>query len=446
MGYATTRPPRRPHLPALRRGRSRRSSEPSAARTLATAAACVGLVGATVAWSAPAAHWVRDAACGTGPGSCAPPLYQVSDPGRCRVISRANGVTEDAVVFSDDVRGTQGLRLSRRVDRDAVVTWTVEQDGDQSGLVELRSFAERRSADRYTLAVTRAEGRSLVQRADGTGLAGRLTDRIDAPGLDGAPAPSALVVTGTGGGSDRSPELTPPSLPGPGPGSDPLLVTWYAAPQRPDQLHRLRTVWELDWSSAQELTLAAPGGSGRFLLALTQSRDGVPLYLELEVAGDLAARLAPPTSGEAFADPLSRRPGDPSVPAGAHAGRLVISVNLAVAGTRELGAALTELVGASLFPAPTTAAAPDDPRSVATQAGRSRREAQFSSLVGALLAVDRGMAGTSATLHEMRVPPGRPTQVIVTRAGRLTFDGALPAADYYLARSAGFVKWQECTQ
>jgi hypothetical protein len=46
----------------------------------------------------------------------------------------------------------------------------------------------------------------------------------------------------------------------------------------------------------------------------------------------------------------------------------------------------------------------------------------------------------------VRLPPDRPAQVLLTRSGRLTVADALPAADFYLAPSVGFVKWQECTR
>ncbi len=413
---------------------------------LAISAGCLTLVAATVAWSVPVARDVRDWVCGTGDAGCSAPLYQVSDLGRCRVISRADRVAEDAVAFSDGVLGTEHLRLSRSVDKNAVVTWRVERDDERPGLVVIRTFADRRSADRFTLAVARHPGRQAVRTGDGSGLAGWFADRIDGPGPQTAPAPSAFVVTSDGAAPSTSGSKTfdPPALPGPGPTGDAVARTWYADPDDPSRLNRLRTVWELDWGAAQELTLASPTGNGRLLLALTQTRDGVPLDIDVEAAGDLAARLSPPTSGEAFVDPLSRPVGDLSVPVGTHVGRLVLSVNLQDSSTREFAQALTARLGAPLFDASVEL---DDSgrRARAAALARARRQVEYASLTGLLAAADHGLPGTSVTLHEPGLPGAGPAEVATTPTGRLTFTGAVPAADYYLAASAGFVKWQECT-
>lgn len=414
---------------------------------LAISAGCLTLVAATVAWSVPAARDVRDSVCGTGDAGCSPPLYQASDLGRCRVISRADRVAEDAVAFSDGVLGTEHLRLSRSVDKNAVVTWRVERDDERPGLVVIRTFADRRSADRFTLAVARDAGRQAVRAGDGTGLAAWFADRIDGPGPQTAPAPSAFVVTRTGAvpASADAKAFAPPALPGPGPAVDPLARTWYTDPDVPSRLDRLRTVWELDWRAAQELTLASATGSGRLLLALTQTRDGVPLAVDVEAAGDLAARLSPQTAGEAFLDPLSRPPGDPAVPVGTHVGRLVLSVNLQDSSTRAFAQALTARLGAPLFDASVVGLDDSGRGARAAALARARRQVEFASLTGLLAAADRGLPGTSVTLHEPGLPGGGPAEVATTQTGRLTFTGAVPAADYYLAASAGFVKWQECT-
>src|SRR5689334_22095452 len=102
-------------------GRRLPDTGPSAIRYLGTFSAATLAVLVTLTAAPSLGHSVRTSFCSPGDTGCARYAIATADLGECRVISHADTVTDDAVVFTDDLGSSGTLTLSRTVDKNAVV-------------------------------------------------------------------------------------------------------------------------------------------------------------------------------------------------------------------------------------------------------------------------------------------------------------------------------------
>jgi hypothetical protein len=452
LGSATARD----QMPRPRTGRTSRARDTgrSAARTLTIVTAALAAVGATVTWVVPAGQSVRNRVCGSGPDRCGLQLDLASDLGRCRVISHVGTVPQDAVVFAEDLDSVGGVALSRTIDQNAVVTWSVEHTDSPQGITTVYTFADEAAARDHIAAVLRRPGRDALEHSDGSGLTALLGDDLD--GYRANAVTPSLVVTDLGRRWDATPAAAlveagtdgaaAPVRGGPVQG-EPTLVQLTRPPQgRTATGEGIHTLWELGWAAAGRLGLAAPGGDGRMVMGLARDRIGDPARLNLEAVGELDARLAPRTEGSAQPAPFSLAPSAPPVGAGSFPGRLTITLDLTQPGMPDLGAALTHLAGAPVLATPAAdATGTGEERTTQQSAAHASGQAALRTRAGIYRMLDSAEPGLSITVNTFRMPTTVPDPpVLLGRRGHLTIAGALPAADFHLARGVGFVKWQEC--
>jgi hypothetical protein len=463
-------------------------TEPNAAHYLVTGVGAAAVV-ATVTLGAPGAgRSIAGTLCGSA--ACTGPPIPQAPVGTCRVISHADTVTEDAVVFSDDLGRAGRLTLSRTIDKNAVVHWFVRQDGTAAGELptgmralvgnaagRVTEFASEQVAREFVVATEHEPVKRSLAAVDAAGALPLLGDRIDGHATPDVPVDTYLVDGGDGldlVGETRS-AMDGPRVPQ---ASDGLAAVRLVS--RPDVAGTAVT-YRLAPSVATTLGVLAPagstgsgGGTGRTVLTVMDDDSGRPQRLVLEVAGALPGALGQgriqqlgTSAGSgltALLPPLASPP--PTAPSlDSFAGRLTLSVDLTDRRTRRIAADALHAMGvpvllgdgsgpwsASPAGAVTRPRARPPTRPGGTAGGKPTAAAPSTVRTRAALQqfyrlFDTGVAGTSVTVNTYRTDgAGVTPQVVLGLLGGLTFMHSLPADDYYYAPGHGFVKWQECRQ
>jgi hypothetical protein len=459
-------------------------SEPTAAHYLVMSVA-VGVVLASVTLTAPGVgHRLAGSMCASST-SCLGPAIPRRPIGSCRVITHADTVTDDAVVFSDDLGHSGRLTLSRTIDKFAIVHWFVRQDdvttagagpqarnltgGDAGRLTE---FASEERAREYVAAWEHEPVKRSLAHMDAAGAVSLVGDRIDGHQLQNLQADQYLVDGKDGldlSGETRA-AMDGPVVPQAVEGLSEVKLT-----QRPDSAGTAVT-YRLAPSVASLLGLLAPDGSvgggfgpGRIVVTLTSDAAGRPERVALEAAGALPSTLnqkritpVPAIAGSRLTALLPRLGvvGSTAPSLDSFAGRVTLTVELSSPASTRAAADGLHALGVPLLlgdgigtwsTAPTTKAAPAKPPGRTTAktptadpgAVHTRKAlADFYALF------DSGHAGTSVTVNTYRsdgLANPRPTITLGLQDG-LTFTDSLPADDYYYAPGQGFVKWQECSR
>jgi hypothetical protein len=461
--------------------------EPTAAHYLVMSV-CVGVVLASVTLTAPGAGRRLAGSICASSAACLGSAIPRVPIGSCRVITHADAVTDDAVVFSDDLGHSGRLTLSRTIDKFAIVHWFVRQDGATAAETRspvralgggtggrLTEFASEDAAREYVAAWEHEPVKRSLAQMDAAGAVPLLGDRIDGHQLNHVSA-DAYVVDGADAldlsGETRA-AMDGPLVPQAIEGLSEVKLT-----ERPDSAGTAVT-YRLAPSVASLLGLLAPngsvgGGSGpsRIVVTLTSDAAGRPDRIALEAAGALPSTLDQSRTGARPGGAGSRLNGllpplgkvastAPSLDS--FAGRVTLAANLSSpAAARTVGDALHALgvplllgdgVG-SWSVAPAKASKPAKPaRARQVAPGRATppdaTAVRVRSALQNLYALfDAGTAGTSVTVNTYRTDGRQNTRPAITLGlqGGLTFTGSLPADDYYYAAGQGFVKWQECSR
>jgi hypothetical protein len=453
--------------------------EPTAAHYLVMSVG-VGVVLASVTLTAPGVgHQLAGSMCASSAACLGPAIPRVPI-GRCRVITHADTVTDDAVVFSDDLGHSGRLTLSRTIDKYAIVHWFVRQDGAAAaearpqvrGLIgdsggRLTEFASEDAAREYVAAWEHEPVKRALARMDAAGAVPLVGDRIDGHQLHRLAA-GAYLVDGADGldlsGETRA-AMDGPRVPQAIEGLSEVKLT-----DRPDGVGTAVT-YRLAPSVASLLGLLAPDGSvgggfgpGRIVVTLTSDAAGRPERIALEAAGALPSTLNQNRIGSVPGTARSRLNGllpplgkvastAPSLDS--FAGRVTLTVNLSSPATlRTVGDALHAMgvplllgdgVGSWSTPAAVAAAVAAKKKGPAPDAVAARTRSALQNLYALF---DTGATGTSVTVNTYRSDGLRDPRPRITLGlqGGLTFTDSLPADDYYYAAGQGFVKWQECAR
>lgn len=427
-------------------------ADPSAARHLVVLVG-LGVALASTGLASPAiGSAVRASVCGDGPASCAADVIPPTRPDGCRVLSHADPVTEDTVIFTDDLGSSNRLTLSRTVDKNGIVHWFVRQDGGTGVGLEGRSrellalgggqvteFASELQAREFLLATQHQPVKDALAGMDPAGVLARVGDAVDGHTLRPQP-PDAYFVQGAGGldlAAQAQAAVAGPEDGALSPAASGTGLAGLAEVKIDQGAGRGTTVYLwLTGSAGAGLGLfpagsgLAPAAPGRTLASIGYDENGNPEQLTVEAAGALPARLGP--EARPVPDVLTGllTPG-PGVDEDRFLGRVVLTVSLTDRDLLDLAAdALHELGVAEL---------PD--------AGRppGERSDDGSTAVQRLYrAVDDGTEGTAVTVNTYRVAGDARPEVTLGLQGGLTVSGATPTADYFYAAGQGFVKWREC--
>lgn len=396
---------------------------PSPIRYLAVLGGSCLAVLVTVALMPSLGHGVRGAFCGEGDTACSERRIADAAEASCRVLSHADVVPDDAVVFTDDLGSAGRLTLSRTVDKNAVVHWFVRRD-DVPGSVrggELTEFPTESAARAYITAAQHEPVRRSLEKADPTGLLTRIAGTVDGHRLprEMVPEPHAYFADG-GSALDLGAEARS-GVGGPiiGGGVKGLAEVRVTREERP-----VTTVFvELAAPAAEQLRLGG-GDSEMTVAALTFDRLGRPRQLVIETAGRLRGSLGPAAaSSERLLGLLLDDSGPPEPDP--FTGRVAIRIDLLRSEAAEAAAQALHWLGVPLL----------------LEFGESLAE---SNPVQALYdLIDAGAPGTSVTVSAYRVPNVE-TEVGLGLQGGLTVRGALPGDDFYYAPGQGLVRWQTC--
>jgi hypothetical protein len=347
--------------------------EPTAAHYLVMSVG-VGVVLASVTLTAPGVgHQLAGSMCASS-AACLGPVIPRVPIGSCRVITHADTVTDDAVVFSDDLGHSGRLTLSRTIDKFAIVHWFVRHDGatatgarpqvrdligDDGG--RLTEFASEDAARQHVAAWEHEPVKRSLAGMDAAGALPLVGDRIDGHRLEGLPA-DAYLVDGADGldlsGETRA-AMDGPLVPQAVEGLSEVKLT-----ERPDGAGTAVT-YRLAPSVASLLGLLAPDGSvdggfgpGRIVVTLTSDAAGRPARIALEAAGALPSTLnqsrvasVPGTAGSRLSGllpPLGKLASTaPSLDS--FAGRVTLAVNLSSPATLRTVADALHALGVPLL-------------------------------------------------------------------------------------------------
>lgn len=403
---------------------------PSAIRYLLVLSACTIAVLVTITVTPSIGHAVRTSFCSTGDTACAQYAVPRAELGECRVISHADTVTDDAVVFTDDLGRSGTLTLSRTVDKNAVVHWFVRSNDTDGTGGHLTEFASEDAAREYITAAQHQPVRQQLVDADPTGLLGRLADRVDghelvtrAPDADFLDGGTALDLSGEARSGVTGPRI--------GAGQSGIAEVKTA-----DGASSLFV--ELSAAGTGTLNLleagsgVGPARPGLGVVSIAYDATGRADRLTIEAAGRLPQRLGPPFGSvgpQVMAGLLTPGPSR----GGFFIGRVSISVSLEDPTTAGLAADALHAAGVPLLldlgrrPASSTLA-------------RKQAVLRFYQLL------DDGSADSSVTVntYRTRADAGDHPTVALGLQGGLTVADALPDADYYYAAGQGFVEWQRC--
>ena len=378
-------------------------------------------------------HGVREAFCGQGDTACSPPApagpIGPTAQTTCRVLSHADVVPEDAVVFTDDLGSSGRLTLSRTVDKNAVVHWYVRRDGRPGSAFEkggeLTEFPTEAAARTFITAAQHEPVRNELAKADPTGLLPRIADQVDGhrrpeevvqqPHAYFANAGSALDL-----GAQARTGVTGTIIGGGVTGVAEVRVT---SEERPTTTLFV----ELTDAAAQPFRLS-DAGLGKTVVSVAIDGQGSPQQLVIETAGRLRGWLRPSADiPEALMSGLL----DDDRSAEPFTGRVSIRIDLLRTENADAAADALHWLGVPLL----------------LESGDQRirpgviPEKDPVRTLYALL--DTGAPGTSTTVSAYRVGKGSP-EVGLGMLGGLTVRGALPGDDFYYAPGQGLVRWQTC--
>ncbi len=426
---------------------------PSSIRYLAVLAGAIFAVLAVGAVAPTAGHGVRDRFCGRSDTGCAAHAIATDDLGVCRVLSHADAVTDDAVVFTDDLGRSGRLTLSRSVDKNAVVHWFVRQDGvsgddaDRPGADvavggQVTELASEDAAREYITAAQHEPVRARLAAADPTGLVPRLADRIDGHQVVSRP-PDAYYVAGGDAlelGNEARSGVNGRLVAG---GTAGVAEVRFSNTVPPVTTLFVRlstsatTALGLQPDDLTGLTMV----TGLGIAGIRYDETGRPDQLVIEAAGQLPGRLGPPfgKAGPALMAGLVA-PG-PAGTDGHFTGRVTMTLDLTDEPTATVAADALHALGVPLLLDQGSPQAPPAPPERAGRAAAARGPVQRLYRL-----LDQGAAGTSVTVNTYRpsTSPDYAGGVTLGLQGGLTIAGALPAADYYYAPGQGFVQWQTC--
>ncbi|MDP9826609.1 hypothetical protein [Kineosporia succinea] len=375
-----------------------------------------------------AGHAVRAGLCGEGDTGCA--TLPIAPEAACHVLSHADVVPDDAVVFTDDLGSSGRLTLARTVDKNAVVHWFVRRD-DVPGSVrggEVTEFPTQAAARAYITAAQHEPVRERLRAADPTGLMARIAGAVD-----GHPLPGEMVATphatfvDAGSALDLGAQarsgVTGPLVSGGVTGVAEVRVTHEARP--------VTTLFvELSPSAATALRLRGYG-PGMTVASIAFDRQGSPEQLVVESAGQLRGWLTP--AADTGSDLLTRLL-DESAPTELppFTGRVTIRIDLRDPGPTDSAgnAANADLAADALH-------------ELGVPLLLDRGDADPDAVTSLYRELDAGRAGTSVTVSAYRSENASP-EVGLGLQGGLTVKGARPGDDFYYAPGQGLVRWQTC--
>jgi hypothetical protein len=375
-----------------------------------------------------AGHGLRGDFCGQGDTGCAPRTIAAAAETHCRVLSHADVVPDDAVVFTDDL-GTAGrLTLSRTVDKSAVVHWFVRRDnvpGSERG-GELTEFPTENAARAYITSAQHEPVRLGLAGADPTGLLARIAGTVDGYALPRqmVKEPHAYFVD-AGSAMDLGPEARS----GVGGAIISGGVTGISEVRVTQEKRPMKTLFvRLSSTAATQLKLGG-AGSGMTVASVAFDREGLPRQLVLETAGEIRGWLRPSAEEPAGLMESLLAEAEPSEPE-PFTGRVSIRIDLRAP---EVAGAVADALHALGVP-------------LLLDLGTENAPAPLPRLYGLL---DAGAPGTSVTVSAYRwandeVTGNDPLLVGLGMQGGLTVKGALPGDDFYYAPGQGLVRWQTC--
>lgn len=445
---------------------------PSAARYLVVLVG-IGLALGVTAVSLPAAgRAVRDGVCSSG--SCAAQAIPRQPVGSCQVIAHADAVTDDAVIFTDDLGRSGRLTLSRTIDRSGVVHWFVRQDGGTGegldgrtrallalGGGQLTEFADERTARDFVVGAQHEPVKAGLGRLDPTGLVHVLGDAVDGythrprpPDAYFADAGAAVLTTGPAeAGVTSSRPFTGVE------GIAEVKITATGPAAGTTVYYRLGRTVAVQLGLAPPPASAEPDPGGQLLASIGYDPAGRAERLRIEAAGELPGQLGPPFGAPGPAVMASLLSPGPVHDARRFVGRVVMSLSLANSDDRAVVADALHELG---IPVLLDAARPPTDGAGATGTGTGKTATgetatgetatdgtgtSGAAVRGLYRLLDSGAAASSVTVNTYRpAPVGSPRPVAgLGLQGGLTLSGLLPAADYYYAPRQGFVRWQQCS-
>lgn len=344
------------------------------------------------------------------------------------MLSHADVVPDDAVVFADDL-GTSGrLTLSRTVDKSAVVHWFVRRDdvpGSERG-GELTEFPTENAARAYITSAQHEPVRLGLESADPTGLLARIAGKVDGYELPRqmVKEPHAYFVDAGSAldlGSEARSGVGGAIIGGGVTGVSEVRVTQEKRPVTTLFVRLSETV-------AARLRLGG-AGSGMTVASVAFDRQGLPRQLVLETAGEIRGWLGPSAEEPPALMGSLLAEAEPSEPE-PFTGRVSIRIDLR---TPEVAAAAADALHALGVP-------------LLLDLGTKNAPAPLPRLYGLL---DAGAAGTSVTVSAYRwandeLGDNDSPAVGLGTQGGLTVKGALPGDDFYYAPGQGLVRWQTC--
>jgi hypothetical protein len=374
-------------------------------------------------------HSVRMSFCGAGDTTCAEHAIPRAPLGRCRVLSHADTVTDDAVVFTDDLGQSGTLTLSRTVDKNAVVHWFVRTDVMGGRLTE---FASEDTAREYIIAAQHRPVRERLGAADPTGLLSRLAGRIDGHEVVTRTSDAFFVDGGNAldlGNEARS-GVTGARIGGGMAGIAEVKTSNAKAPVSSLYLRLTPAAGNALGLLLRPGIGVQPSPPGLGIASIAFDGTGRPERLTIEAAGRLPGRLGPPFGGagpNVMAGLLT--PG-PNPSPGQFTGRVSISIALGDNASTDVAADALHAIGVPLL----------------LDRGTDPEHPPRRSVQSFYRLLDRGTADSSVTVNTYRTSSGskeRPTVTLGLQGG-LTIADALPDRDYYYAPGQGFVEWQRC--
>ncbi|MFI7548071.1 hypothetical protein, partial [Actinoplanes sp. NPDC049599] len=237
-------------------------------------------------------HGLRSGFCGKGDTGCAPRTIAAAAETHCRVLSHADVVPDDAVVFADDLGSSGRLTLSRTVDKSAVVHWFVRRDNVPGSVRggELTEFPTEDAARAYITSAQHEPVRLGLREADPTGLLSRIAGTVDGYRLPRqmVKEPHAYFVD-----AGSAPDLGAEARSGVG---GPIIgggVTGVAEVRVTREKRPVTTLFvRLAGTAAAHLRLGG-AGSGMTVASVAFDRQGLPRQLVIETAGEIRGRLGP---------------------------------------------------------------------------------------------------------------------------------------------------------
>ncbi|MCE0534316.1 hypothetical protein LWF15_02225 [Kineosporia rhizophila] len=415
---------------------------PSSIRYLAVLTGSCLVVLVTVVLTPVLGHGVRKAFCGNGDTACATPVIAAAAETRCQVLSHADVVPDDAVLFTDDLGSSGRLTLSRTVDKNAVVHWFVRRDNVPGSVRggELTEFPTESAARAYITAAQHEPVRRRLRSADPTGLLARIAEKVDGHPLPGEMVrqPHAYFVD-----AGSAPDLAAQARSAVGGGIVGGGVAGVAEVRVTQEKQPSTTIFvELTEKAGESFRLGTPG-SATTVAGVTFDRFGRARYLVIETAGGLRGWLSAsagtpehllgtlldvgePEGSDLTSDSVeSEEPEEPAP----FVGRATIRIDLLRSEPAGAAADVLHWLGVPLL----------------LDLGQGSELEEGQDPVQRLYALlDAGAPGTSVTVSAYRTAQNASPEVGLGMLGGLTVRGALPGDDFYYAPGQGLVRWQTC--